>query len=94
MTTEEFIDLVGTKFFTVVFVKRTDNSVRVLNGRLRVRKHLKGGSAAYDFSSKGLVSVYDTQAKGYRAIPVESILEIRARKQIYKFEGVEDVRRS
>ena len=78
MTVDEFIEIVGHKFFTVCFEKRSDQSLRVLNGRLRVKKHLKGGDKAYTFNDKDLVSVYDVQAKGYRAIPMEGVKWIRA----------------
>jgi hypothetical protein len=81
MSVDEFIELVGSQFFTACFIKRTDGTERVLNGRLRVKKHLKGGDKAYNFSSKGLVSVYDVRAKGYRAIPMDSLLWVRARGQ-------------
>lgn len=65
-------------FFSVTFVKRTTGELRTMNCRQRVTKHLKGGEAAYSFSEKGLVSVYDLQNNGYRSFPIDSLMELRA----------------
>jgi hypothetical protein len=67
------------RFFTVMFTKRTDNAIRTMTCRTGVKKNLKGGEPAYDFTAKNLIPVYDTQAgkkegdTGYRCIPVEGI---------------------
>ena len=65
------------KIFTVTFVKRTTGETRVLNGRQGVTKHLKGGPAAYNFSEKKLLPVFDLQLGAYRSIPVEGIEEVK-----------------
>lgn len=65
------------KFFTVTFVKRTTGETRVLNGRQGVKKHLKGGEAAYSFSEKKLLPVFDLQKNAYRSIPIEGITEVK-----------------
>ena len=69
------------QFFTVTFLKRNTNKRRTLTCRTGVRKHLKGGDAAYNFADHDLVSVWtpdrrDDKDTGYRSIPLESILEI------------------
>jgi len=64
------------RFFTVKFIKRSNNQKRVMNCRLGVQKHLRGGEKSYSDSEKQLVTVYDLQAKGYRAIALEGLLEI------------------
>ena len=67
------------KIMNVLFKKRTDGQLREMVCRTGVKKHLKGGEAAYSFSEKNLVSVYDMQAevgKGYRSIPLENIRSI------------------
>ena len=84
MSVSEFIRIVGNKFFTVEFVKRTTGEVRVMNGRLRVQKHLKGGDKAYNFSEKNLVSVYDVQKRGYRAVPMESVIRLKAGGKVHE----------
>ena len=65
------------KFFTVTFTKRTTGERRVLNGKQGVTKHLKGGPAAYSFSEKKLLPVFDCQIQAYRSIPVEGISELK-----------------
>ncbi|CAB4149095.1 hypothetical protein UFOVP529_48 [uncultured Caudovirales phage] len=72
--------LAGTegKIFSVKFVKRTTGEVREMVARTGVKAHLKGGDAAYSFSAKSLLSVYDLQAKGYRSIPLDAIVSIKA----------------
>lgn len=83
---KKVLDSIRDEFFSVTFIKRTTGELRHLNGRKGVTRHLKGGSAAYDFESKGLVSVYDVEKEGYRAIPIENVLEIRASGAVYEVE--------
>ena len=62
------------KFLTVTF-KKKDGTIRVMNCRLGVTKHLKGGSSTLDPDK--YITVYDMQSKGYRAIAKDSILDIK-----------------
>lgn len=71
------------KIFSVVFVKRTTGELRTMVARTGVKAHLKGGDAAYKFSAKSLLSVYDLQAKGYRAIPLEAIVSLKTGGEEY-----------
>lgn len=61
------------KIFTVTFVKK-DGSIRVLNGRLGVTKHLKGGACTIDKDK--FIIVYDLKSEGYRAIDKDAILDV------------------
>ena len=70
-----FRELVGGKIFTVTFEKK-DGTLRILNGRLDVKKHLKGGSKGYNKSN--LLTVYDLQNKGYRTVNLNTVTEIKA----------------
>ena len=54
-------------FFTVHFRKK-DGTVRVMNCRGGVKKHLTGGGRAWNPESKGMVFVWDTASKGYRTL--------------------------
>jgi hypothetical protein len=58
------------KFVTVTFRKK-DGSLRKMNGRLGVKKHLKGGESTVDHT-KYLV-LYDVQSKGYRCVNKNTI---------------------
>ena len=71
------------KFFTAQFLKRSNGKVRKLNGRLGVKKHVKGIGAVYNAESKGLITVFDAQKRQYRMIPVETMFRLRARKVDY-----------
>lgn len=64
------------KIFTVRFTKRSDGSDRLMNCRLGVKKHLRGGSKAFDDAEHKLVTVYDLKSKGYRSIPLEGVYEL------------------
>ena len=67
----------GGKFHTVTFMKK-DNTLRKMNCRKGVTKHLKGGSLKYNRAEKGLIGTYDVVAKGYRSINVNTIVSISA----------------
>ena len=62
------------KIFSVEFVKK-DGSVRLMNCRLGVTKHLKGGSSTLDPDK--FITVYDLQSEGYRAINKEAIINVK-----------------
>ena len=76
MNKKLFKQLVGNKFFTVVFRKK-DGTLRKMNCRLGVTKHLKGGTKGYDKSN--LVTVYDIVKKGYRTVNLDTLEEIKTR---------------
>jgi hypothetical protein len=65
------------RIFSVRFTKRTTGEERTMTARTGVKKHLRGGDAAYSFSAKSLLSVYDLNAKGYRSIPLDGIISLR-----------------
>jgi hypothetical protein len=62
--------------FTVVFVKRTNDTERVMQARTGVRKYLKGGKLKFDPRSKNLIPVYDIGKRAYRLISCERIEEL------------------
>ena len=62
------------KFFTVEFIKK-DGSVRVINGRLGVKKYLKGGESKLDANK--YITIFDMALKQYRAINRATILSVK-----------------
>lgn len=80
------------KVFGVTFIKRTTGESRRMRCFLKVQKHLKGGDAAYNFSEKGLISVWIPEDdrrpggkdNGYRAVPVDGLREVRAQGNTYQ----------
>ena len=75
-TARKIIANEGGKFFKAKFVKK-DNTIRVMNCRRGVTKHLKGGKSTIA-GKDNLVSVYDMQAEGYRSINLDTLLELDA----------------
>lgn len=69
------------KMLTVTFVKQ-DGTERVINGRLGVRKYIKGSSLKK--ISDDYITMYDVQNKGYRSVNRNTILAVRC-------EGIEAV---
>jgi hypothetical protein len=61
------------RVFSACFVKRSDGTERVCNGRFNVTAHLKGGESAYSPSDYKLVRYYDTNSAGYRSIPLDGL---------------------
>ena len=85
--TEEAIRaLVGDKFFTVKFIKKTDGEERVMNCRLDVKKHLKGGQMNHNPKDYNNLVVYSLDSKGYRTIPLDNLLEIREGGSVTTFK--------
>lgn len=62
------------KIFSVTFIKK-DGSLRTLNGRLGVTKHLKGGSSTLNPAQ--YITVYDLQSKAYRAVNKFTIQSVK-----------------
>lgn len=62
----------GGKFFTVDFVKK-DGSLRTMNCRLGVQKHLKGGTKTL---TDNYICVYDVKSEGYRSINPETVRSV------------------
>jgi len=73
------------QIFTVEFIKRTTGELRKLNCRIGVKKHLKGGKAAYNAAEKQLLTVFDMSANGYRSIPLEGIQRVSVGGQTFSF---------
>ena len=73
MKIADFIAQSKGKFITVNFIKK-DGTVRNLNGRIGVTKHLKGGTSTINHS-KYLV-VYDTINTGYRCVNKDTIMSV------------------
>jgi hypothetical protein len=70
------IDSIGDKFFTVSFVKRTDNTLRTMNCRRGVRKGVKG--TGHRSHKKGLYTVYSMGDKAWRNINLSGVRTIVA----------------
>lgn len=81
---KQFINEASNKFMTVTFMKK-DKTVRTINGRLNVKKYLRGGKATVD-TNKFLV-LYSVADQGYRAVNKDSILSIAVDGVIIQTRG-------
>lgn len=68
----ELINKSRGRIFTVTY-KKKDNSIRVMNCRLGVRKGVSGVGMAYEPALRGLKSVFDMQKKEFRMLNLETI---------------------
>lgn len=90
MIVRAVIEATRGKFFTVLFKKRTNGELRLMNCRIGVSKHTKGGELGYSPKAKGLILVWEKKSHngkdaGYRMIPEEGVQEIRFGGQIITF---------
>ena len=76
-----------SQIFRADFTKRGDGTTRTMVCRCGVKKYLKGGKAAYNFTEKGLMSVYEF-GKGYRSIGIDNLHFIKYAGVIYLFKEV------
>lgn len=76
------------KIFSVEFIKRTDGRIRHMVARTGVRSH-GSGEAPYDAHYHNLITVYDMAKRGFRNIPVDNILTLKAGGKTYQsFEAL------
>jgi hypothetical protein len=73
---QNVIESAGNKFFTVMFVKRTDNTLRTMNCRKGVKTGVKG--TGHRSHKSGLVTIYDMTNKGFRNINLSGVRSISA----------------
>lgn len=78
-TVKEVKKIVGNKIFTIEFIKK-DGSLRVMNARLGVTKHLQGGEQKYNPEELNYLTVFDMQTGAYRTINCNTI-------QKFTFQG-------
>lgn len=71
------------RFVSVTFYKK-DGTKRLLNGRLNVQKHLRGGSSTTAHVAN-LVTIWDRQKLAYRSVNLETVELVRAGGNEYEF---------
>lgn len=76
------------KFFTVEFVKRTTGEIRKMNCRTGVSKGVTGVGKLYEPEEKGLITVWDTQAKNFRSISLEGIITVTSQGVEWRYEYI------
>lgn len=84
MNKQKIIELVGNKFFTISFIKK-DGTLRKMNARLGVTKHLKGGKKSYNPDDFNYLTVFDLAKKQYRTVNLNTVKEVKANKETLTF---------
>lgn len=74
------------QIFGVTFMKK-DGTVRDMNCRLGVKKHLKGGKLNYDPADYDLMTVFDIQKKEYRSIALNTLMTVSVGGEKFKIKG-------
>lgn len=78
---ETLVEFLGNKIFTATF-RKNDGSLRVMNCRLGVKKHLKGGQKNYKDEDFNYLTVFDLNKKGYRVINLNTLEQIKANGKV------------
>lgn len=77
----EISRIAGNKFITVSFLKK-DGTPRTINGRLHVKRYLKGGDNPNTRCGDFLI-IYSLKDRGYRTINLDTVSRIAARGRVY-----------
>lgn len=82
-------DMVGSRIFTVCFIKRTNGERRVMNCSVNYQSLTKGGELAYSPEEKNLLIVRDLKKNAIRSISIDSIEWIHANGTTYSlYDGL------
>lgn len=74
------------KFVGIDFVKKGGCS-RSLNGRLGVRKHLRGGTNTVEAQDRPYITLFDMKNSGYRAVNLATVACVRANGKEFAVVG-------
>lgn len=75
MNNVEFKKLVGSKIFSVTFVK-ADKTLRTYNAKVDVSKYTKGGANTVE-GHPNLVTIWELTAKHYRTLNLDTIKQLK-----------------
>lgn len=78
----EIINNTRGKFFTVTFVKK-DGTIRTMTARTGVKKGVTGQGLKFNPSDKGIKIVWCCDAENFRAIKLNTILDIKFKGKNY-----------
>lgn len=91
MNRQDIIKLIkesNGKDLTISFIKRSTREIRVMSCKVGVvADELTGNGPKYSYDYHKLISVYDTQAKQYKSLPVEGIISVMIDGKEYKVTG-------
>lgn len=76
--------IVDGQFYTVVFTKKSDGSLRVMNAKQDVSKYSHGGHNPCS-GKEDLLPTFDMKAGAYRTVFLDGVIEIRHAGKTIKF---------
>lgn len=74
--------LESQKIVGLKFIKRSTGEVRTMSARIGVVKNIVGTGKSFSDEEKQLVTVWDMNASGYRSVPCENVLEVKANGEV------------
>ena len=78
----DIINNTNGKFFSITFVKKC-GTIRKATARTGVRKGVKGVGMNYNATDKGIKILWVCDAENFRAIKLNTILDIKFKGKIY-----------
>ena len=82
-TAKDMIQKSKGKIFTTTYIKK-DNSKRVMNCRLEVKKGVTGEGLKYNPDEYNLIPVYDMQSRGFRMVNVDTLVSLSISNETYE----------
>ena len=82
-TAKDMIQNSKGKIFTTTYIKK-DNSKRVMNCRLEVKKGVTGEGLKYNPDEYNLIPVYDMQSRGFRMVNVNTLVSLSISNETYE----------
>lgn len=80
----ELVSFLGSAFFTVCFQKK-DGTWRTLNGRLGVKRHLRGGERTV---GDEYIMAWDCHERGYRCFLPEKVAWVKCHGVMINFKSM------
>ena len=82
-TAKDMIQNSKGKIFTTTYIKK-DNSTRVMNCRLEVKKGVTGEGLKYNPDEYNLIPVYDMQSRGFRMVNIDTLVSLSIANETYE----------
>ena len=83
MNTDEFYQLLNETDLEVTFTKKTDGTTRVLHCTKNIPEDMLSPEQKTRAKPEGLLTVFDTDARQWRSLYVDSITEVKQLETSY-----------
>lgn len=81
MKTNEIKKLVGSKIFSVIFIKKNGEE-RKMHCKVGVKKYLSGGQKTYDDVQANHLTVFDLKNRAYKTVNLNTLKQIKANGKV------------